>query len=150
VHLLGLKMVRGCSVLALLAVVLGGCSGGTDLLTYLTPGKIPEAPPLVPALYPDRYRTQIVDFMRTSLNNPGKVKDAFVGEPALKPVSGTSLYVTCVRYNPRNNSNQYEGNQAKLVIFLNGQISQFLPENPEMCSGLAYQRFPELESMGPP
>ena len=149
-RVLGLKMGRFWPVLVLLAAALGGCSGGTDVLAYLTPGKVPEPPPLVPTLYPDRYKTQIVNFMRTSLSNPGKVKDAFVGDPAIKPVSGTPLYVTCVRYNPRNNRNEYEGNQSNLVVFLGGQLSQFLPGNPELCSGLAYQRFPELESMGPP
>ena len=38
-----------------------------DVLTYLTPGRVPEPPPLVPTRYPDRYRTQVVDFMRTYL-----------------------------------------------------------------------------------
>ena len=147
----GSNMTRGWPALAVVAVVLGGCSGsGPDVKTYLTPGRVPEPPPIVPTLYPDRYRIQLVDFMRTYLSNPGKVKDAFIGEPALKAVGGTPLYVTCVRYNSRNNANQYEGNQSNLVIFLNGQLSQFLPGNPEMCGGLAYQRYPELETMGPP
>jgi hypothetical protein len=119
-------------------------------MTYLTPGRVPEPPPLVPTRYPERYKTQIAEFMRNSLSNPGKVKDAFVGEPALKPVAGAPLYVTCVRYNPRDNRNQYEGNQTNLVIFLDGKLSQFLPENPAMCGGLVYQRYPELESLGPP
>ena len=89
-------------------------------MTYLTPGKVPDPPPLEPTRYPDRYQSQVADFMRTYLSNPGKVKDAFIGEPALKPVGGTPHYVTCVRYNPRNNANQYEGNQSNLVIFLGG------------------------------
>jgi hypothetical protein len=85
------------------------------------------------------------------LSNPGKVKDAFVGEPALKPVAGSQpLYITCIRYNPRDAINQYQGNQTNLVIFLDGHMSQFLPGKPDMCAGLAYQRYPELESLGPP
>jgi hypothetical protein len=149
---LQLNRVRLWSVLGVLAVVLGGCSGsGPDLMTYLTPGRVPEPPPLVPTRYPERYKTQIADFMRSNLSNPGKVKDAFIGEPALKPVGGSQpLYVTCVRYNPRDSSNHYEGNQAKLVIFLDGKLSQILPENPDICRGLVYQRYSELESLGPP
>ena len=147
----GSNRTRGWPALAVAAVVLGGCSGsGPDVKTYLIPGRVPEPPPLLPTRYPDRYRAQVVDFMRTYLSNPGKVKDAFIGEPVLKPVGGTPLYVTCVRYNSRNNANQYEGNQSNLVIFLNGQLSQFLPGNSELCGGLAYQRYPELETMGPP
>ena len=146
-----LQAMRFWSVLAMLAVVLAGCSGGgPSALTYLTPGKVPEPPPIVPTRYPDRYKTQIADFMRTDLSNPGKVKDAFIGEPALKPVGGQSLYVTCVRYNARNNTNQYLGNETRLVIFLDGMLSQILPENADMCRGLVYQRYPELESLGPP
>jgi hypothetical protein len=144
--------VRLWAVVGALAVVLGGCSGGgADLMTYLTPGRVPEPPPLVPTRYPERYKTQIADFMRSNLSNPGKVKDAFIGEPSLKPVGGAQpLYVTCVRYNPRDSTNQYEGNQTKLVIFLDGKLSQILPENPDMCRGLVYQRYPELEALGPP
>ena len=144
-------MTRVWPALAVVAVVLGGCSGsGPGVMAYLTPGRVPDPPPVVPTRYPDRYRTQVLDFMRTYLSNPGKVKDAFIGEPALKPVGGTPLYVTCVRYNARNNANQYEGNQSNLVVFLSGKLSQFLPGNPDMCSGLVYQRYPELESLGPP
>lgn len=157
--MLGLKFVRSWPVLAMLALALAGCSGGSsgsssspDLLTYLTPGKVPEPPPVVPTRYPDRYKVQIINLMRTSLDNPGKVKDAFIAEPAIKPVAGSPqpLYVTCVRYNPRDNGNQYQGNQSKLVIFLDGQISQYLPGDAGICGGLVYQRFPELEALGPP
>jgi hypothetical protein len=149
---LELNRVRFWSVLAALAVALGGCSGGgSDLLTYLTPGKVPEPPPLVPARYPERYKTQIADFMRTDLSNLGRVKDAFIGEPALKPVGGPQpLYVTCIRYSPRVSGNQNEGSQTKFVIFLDGKLSQILPDNPDMCRGLVYQRYPELEALAPP
>ena len=150
-HVFELQVVRFWSVVAVLAVVLGGCSGSSpDVLSYLTPGKVPEPPPIVPNRYPERYKTQIADFMRTDLSNPGKVKDAFIGEPALKPVQGQPLYVTCVRYNPRNNRNQYLGNETRLVIFLDGMLSQILPEDADLCRGLVYQRYLELESLGPP
>jgi hypothetical protein len=133
----GLNIVRFWPVLALLAVALAGC-GGT-----------PEPPALVPTRYPDKYKSQIAEFMRTYLGNPTKVKDAFIGEPALKPVGGASLYVTCVRYNPRDSGNQYGGNKTNLAIFLGGSLSQFLPEDPELCRGLVYVRYPEIESMVP-
>jgi hypothetical protein len=129
--------------------VLSGCS--VPSLSDFVPGKVREPPPIVPARYPDNYKTKVADFMRGYLSNPGKVKDAFIGEPVIKPVpESPPLYVTCVRYNPRDNKNQYEGNQTNLVIFLDGKLSQFLPEKPEMCSGLVYQRYPELEALGPP
>ena len=99
--------------------------------------------------YPEKYRMQVADFMRTYLDNPTKVKDAFIGEPVVKPVGGTPLYVTCVRYNPRDSKNQYEGGKTNLAVFLGGKLSQFLPGDPELCNGLAYTRYPEIESMVP-
>jgi hypothetical protein len=133
-----LNIVRLWPVLALLAAALAGCGG-----------KAPEPPPLVPTAYPAKYRAEIADFMRTYLANPTKVKDAFIGEPAVKPVLGASLYVTCVRYNPRDSKNQYEGNKTNLAVFLGGNLSQFLPEDPELCRGLVYARYPDIESMVP-
>ena len=143
-------MTRLRLVWTLLALVLAACASDVGVLTYLTPGKVPEPPPIVPTRYPERYRSDIADYMRTSLDNPGKVKDAFVGQPALKPVSGTQLYVTCVRYNPRNNANQYLGQRTDLVIFLDGKPNQVLPGDANLCGGLNYQRYPELEALGPP
>jgi hypothetical protein len=67
----------------------------------------------------------------------------------LKPVAGQPHYVTCVRYNPRDSANRYEGERTNFVVFLGGNIAQFLPGDPEMCSGLSYQRYPEIESMVP-
>jgi hypothetical protein len=146
-YVLGLNRVRFRSVPALLAVVLGGCTAGS--LTGVSFSRAPEPPPLVPVAYPEKYRVQIADFMRTYLHNPTKVKDAFIGEPVVKPVGGTPLYVTCVRYNPRDSKNQYEGGKTNLAVFLGGKLSQFLPGDPELCSGLTYARSPEIEAMVP-
>ena len=141
------------------AALLAGCSGDSapksspvaspSLLDYVTPGKVIETP-MVPALYPDQYKVQIANFMRTWLENAGKVKDAFVAQPVLRPMSGTQLYVTCVRYNSRTNGGQYIGDRTNLVIFLNGSISQFVENDPAICGSLSYQRYPELEKLGPP
>jgi hypothetical protein len=135
-----LDVCRG--TVLLLALALAGCE-------YLTPGKVPEPPPLNPTLYPAKYKSDIADFMRTYLNNPTKVKDAMIGQPVLKPVAGQPHYVTCVRYNPRDSANRYEGEHTNFVVFLGGKIAQFLPADPEVCSGLSYQRYPEIESMVP-
>jgi hypothetical protein len=46
--------------------------------------------------------------------------------------------------------NQPTGSETKLAIFLGGQLMQYLPGDPQVCAGLAYQRFPELEALAPP
>ena len=143
---------------AALAGTLLGCSGGgseggteTKFIDYITPGKAPEPEKVDPTRFPARYRTDIVDFMRPTLENPGKVKDAYIAEPVLRPVAGKQpIYVTCVRFNSRDNANVYFGERTRMVLFLTGRISQVLPEDPQICRGLSYQRYPELEQMGPP
>jgi hypothetical protein len=98
---------------------------------------------------PKNYRQQIVDFMRLNLVDPVKVRDAYISEPALKPVGGSPHYVSCVRYNPRDGSGRYEGNTERMALFLGGRLNQFLPATPEACQGAMYQRFPEAEVMVP-
>jgi hypothetical protein len=54
-----------------------------------------------------------------------------------------------VRYNARNFENKYEGNKEKLAIFIDGKMNQFIDSDPQICPGLAYQRYPEIENMVP-
>jgi hypothetical protein len=130
---------RGCAVIALLALALAGCS------TFGSK----EQPAADPNIFPSRYRADVSGFLRTYLNNPRGVRDAYITEPALKQISGTTRYVSCVRYNARDVKNQYQGNEEKLVIFWAGGLNQFLPSQPELCAGAAYQRFPEAEVLVP-
>jgi hypothetical protein len=146
--LLGRKAVCIGPALALVAAVLGGCSG-SDSPSPFAFGKVNDPPPPDPKLFPAQYKTEIAEFMRTYLNNPTKVKDALVGQPVLKTVAGQPQYVTCVRYNARDSKNQYEGSKTNLAIFLGGRLNQFLDGRPDLCADLAYQRYPEIESMVP-
>ena len=136
----GLNMHRGASMAALLALALGGCSGF---------GTSKPPPPMEPNVYPAKYRSEVADFLRSYLNNPAKVRDAFISEPALKPFGGGTHYISCVRYNPRDAGNRYTGNEDRVAEFLGGRLNQFLPGNPELCANAVYQRFPEAESLVP-
>ena len=146
--LLGRIPGRFVLLVILLGAALGGCSS-SDSGSSFGFGKAPEPKPLDPKQFPDKYRTELADFLRLYLTNPTKVKDAFVGQPVLKPVNGNPQYITCVRYTARDTSNQYTAPETKLVIFLGGRVNQLLPDDPAMCTGLAYQRFPEIENMVP-
>jgi hypothetical protein len=140
---------RGFALVAVLLVAawLGDCSGPS--LSDFSFGREKTPPQVDPNLFPAEYKPELAAFMRTYLANPTQVRDAYVGTPALKPVAGTTRYVTCVRYNPRDSANKYEGNTQNTAIFLAGKLNQFLPGDPQLCTGLAYQRFPEIESMVP-
>jgi hypothetical protein len=132
-------MDRRWPVLALIALALAGCS-------YFDPRKVPDPPPLDPGLYPAKYKSDVADFMRSHLRNAAR--DAYIGDPVLKPISGIPHYVTCVRYNLRGTNNTDAGNESKYIIFLGGHLNQVLPGGPEQCSGLNYQRYPEIEFKG--
>jgi hypothetical protein len=132
--------------MVLVAMALAGCSGSAPTLGF---GKSEPPPPTDPNVFPAKYRAEVVGFMRTWLNNPSKVKDAFISEPVLRPVAGTPHYIACVRYNPRNTDNRYEGPQQRVAIFLGGRLNQFVADDPQMCAGLSYQRYPELEAIAP-
>src|SRR4051812_24862467 len=131
----------------LLAAWLGACSGSS--VSDFSFGKTKTEPPAEPAKFPDDYKPEIASFMRTYLQNPSKVRDAYIATPVLKPVGRVQQYITCLRYNPRDSANKYEGNQQNVVIFLSGRLNQFLPDDPQMCAGLTYQRYPEIENMVP-
>ena len=48
------------------------------------------------------YRADIVAFMRTYLNDPTGVRDAFISEPALRTLESADRYTVCLRYTARN------------------------------------------------
>jgi len=134
-------------VLALIAGLLAGCSGESKVLDYITPGKVPDPPALEPGLFPANYKAEIINFLRGSLTT--RVKDAYIGQPVLRPMDKVQQYVTCVRYSSLDEKNQPAGSETKLAVFPGGRLMQFIPGDPQICAGLAYQRFPELESLGP-
>jgi hypothetical protein len=140
--------VTAWALLGLFAATLGACSG-TSLEGFAF-GKAPPPPPAPdPTTYPANYREQVAGFMRGYLSNPRKVKDAYISDPALKPVAGTPHYVSCVRYNPQDLANQYEGQQIREAVFLSGNLIQFMEPEGDVCKGVAFQRFPAVETMVP-
>lgn len=121
-------------------LVLGGCGsiGGSK-----------PPPPTDPNVLPKDYKQTVADFMRVFLEDPVKIRDAYISEPMLKPVGGSTHYVICVRFNPRDSSGQYQGNTERMALFLGGRLNQFLPVTAEACQGAVYQRFPEAEVLVP-
>jgi hypothetical protein len=141
-RLSGLKGHRIRAALAALVLALGGCTG-------IGMGRSAAPPPADPNVLPQNYKERVAAFMRVYLDNPVRVRDAYISEPMLRPVGGATHYVSCVRYNPRNTQGQYEGNTERVALFLGGRLNQFLPASPELCGGVAYQRFPEAEVLVP-
>lgn len=96
---------------------------------------------------PGNYRSDIVAAMRTYLNDPSNVRDAYVSEPALKDFGGGTRYLSCVRYNAKKSNGQYAGSKDSAVAFRSGRLDRIVDSAREQCKDAAYVRFPELEQM---
>lgn len=101
-----------------------------------------------PQVFPANYRSDILSFMRTYLNNPSQVRDAAVTEPTQRSIGGRQRYVTCLRYNARDSAGRYTGASDRLAVFFEGRFDQLIERAAEHCSGAAYMPFPELERLG--
>jgi hypothetical protein len=79
---------------------------------------------------------------------PTGIRDAFIAEPALKPVEGnTNRYVACVRFTPKDENGQYSGSKELAGIYHAGQLMHLISATPELCRGAPYQPFPELQKL---
>jgi hypothetical protein len=104
------------------------------------------------AILPENYKPEIVAFMRTYLNNPANVRDAFITEPAIRQVGPRSQYSVCVRYNAKNSDGRYIGAKDGLAVFDRGRFDRMIDQFPKgtanPCVEAAdYKPFPELEAL---
>jgi len=147
-------MVRHANILASVAALaraLRRAAGGPLLASMLAGcttfgGKSADAPVEV-NVPPANYRAMLLEFLRNNLADPVGVRDAYISEPALKPVGADSRYVVCVRFNAKDEYGQYRGSKDRVAIFFAGKLNQFVPATSEQCGNAAYQRFPELEAL---
>src|SRR5215467_356201 len=98
-------------------------------------------------VYPDNYRTDLLAALHTYVSDPTNIRDAYVSEPAIRPVGLQNRYAACVRFNARNSDGRYVGSRDVLAVFTTGRFDQFVdasagPANPssqasaikELCS----------------
>jgi hypothetical protein len=123
------------------AAVLVGC--GTDHAREMRDERA--------SIFPDNYRAELVAFMRTYLNDPTNVRDAYIAEPTMKPFGPRDQYVVCVRYNAKNTDGRYMGSKDGMALFDGGRldhmIDQFNDKVINRCVDADYKRFPELEAL---
>ncbi len=97
---------------------------------------------------PENYRAEILAFLRTYLNDPTRIRNASISEPALRPTGrDEQRYGVCVRFNARKPEGQYEGVRERIVFFLAGKLDTMTEARRDQCTGAAYQPFPELEAL---
>ena len=100
-----------------------------------------------PNVAPVNYKTEILAYMRTYLNDPTGVREAYISEPALISVGGTQRYVSCLRFNAKNSVGKYEGSKDRVVAFLSGRFDTLALARGEQCKDANWQPFPELEKL---
>ncbi len=122
---------------AALVVALSGC------MTASNETKVDEN------AFPANYKTEVIYVVPNFIAFPTKIRDASISEPALTSVGGVTRYASCVRFTPRVNDTQYGAPEVRIVYFVQGNITQFIPANKAQCGAAAYKPFPELEKICP-
>jgi hypothetical protein len=132
--------MRGLMILVLLAV--GGCS--TDLGPSQSEIKAQWEAQNV---YPKEYRGDILDYLRTYLNDPSRIRSGAVSPPVRKNVGRGERYVACVRYNARGSDGKYDGVKTGAAIYVSGKLDRFLDRPDDArgyCQDAKFAPFPEL------
>jgi hypothetical protein len=124
--------------IALLSAAVAGCSGDFS-------AKPQQAAPATDLnAYPQNYRKQIAVYVSLALSDRADFRGARISQPVLMPVGGaTPRYVVCLQFNRKSEI------KDKVVIYLSGEIAQFIDATPDQCSNSPYQPFAELEQLVP-
>jgi hypothetical protein len=138
---LGISAKRAATLL--LPLLLAACAGdGQNSITYTDDRGVANQP------FPSNYRAEVLSFMKTYLNNPVGVKEAFMAEPVQRTVGGRLRYVSCVRYNARDTtSSNYLGVRERALLYVDARLDRVVEDASEVCSGAAYAPYPELEKL---
>ena len=123
--------------------MLAACAGGEDreAAFNIDNGSGANQP------FPTNYRTELLAFMRTYLNNPVGVHDAVMAEPVQRTVGGRLRYVSCLRFATRESDGTYREPRERAVLFVNGRLDRVAENAAELCAGVAYAPFPDLQKL---
>lgn len=132
---------RAAILLAALSVAGCAWTGGNDNLSYTADRGVESQP------FPANYRSELLAFLRTYLNDPRGVREAGIAEPAQKTVGGRLRYVVCVRFNARGTDGGYKGVKTRGAMYIDGRFDRMIEEAGELCEGATYAPFPEMEKL---
>jgi hypothetical protein len=131
------------AAILLLPAVLAACAGSDEGrgISFTDDRGVANQP------FPTNYRSEIVSFMRTYLNNPVGVRDAAMAEPVQRVVGGRLRYVYCLRFTARDSGGNYLESRERAIQFVDGRLDRIVENAGEPCAGAVYAAFPELEKM---
>lgn len=127
----------------LLPLALAACAGGEDRdpVVNIDNGNGANQP------FPANYRSELLAFMKTYLNNPVGVHDAAMAEPVQRTVGGRVRYVSCLRFSPRESDGTYREPRERAILYVNGRLDRIADNTGEVCAGAVYAPFPDLEKL---
>ena len=133
---------RFAAILAL-PMALAACAGSDEgrSITYTDDRGVANQP------FPNNYKSEILSFMKTYLNNPVGVRDAAMAEPVQRVVDGRLRYVTCLRFTARDTEGNYREPRERAILFVDGRLDRLVENAGEPCAGAVYAPFPDLEKM---
>jgi hypothetical protein len=131
------------AAILLLPIALAACASSDESksITFTDDRGVANQP------FPNNYRTEILAFMKTYLNNPVGVRDAVMAEPVQRTIGGRLRYVVCLRYTPREADGSYREPRERAVLFVDSRLDRVVENASEPCAGLAYAPFPDLEKL---
>ncbi|WP_315831799.1 hypothetical protein [Bradyrhizobium prioriisuperbiae] len=130
---------RTAAVVGMALAATACASGGDETAPYSGGSALAVQP------YPATYRADLLAFMRTYLNDPRSVRDAAIAEPVQRDVGGKQRYVACVRYSASGQGDAGAGERA--VLYLDGRLERLIEKGRELCVGVTYTPFPEMEKL---
>ena len=97
--------------------------------------------------FPNNYKSEIVSFMRTYLNNPVGVRGAVMAEPVQRVVGGRLRYVSCLRFSARDSDGNYREPRERAILYVDGRLDRIIENASDPCAGAVYAPYPDLEKM---
>ena len=131
------------AAILLLPVALSACAASDEgrPVTFTDDRGVANQP------YPVNFRTEVLAFMRSYLNNPAGIHEASMAEPVQRVVGGRLRYVVCLRFSPRESDGSYREPRERAVLFVDGRLDRLIENAGEPCAGAAYAPFPEMEKL---
>jgi hypothetical protein len=131
------------AAILLLPIALAACASSDEgkSISYTDDRGVANQP------YPNNYRTELLSFMKTYLNNPVGVHDGAMADPVQRTVGGRLRYVSCLRFSPRESDGSYREPRERAVIYVDGRLDRVAENASDACAGAVYAPFPELEKM---
>jgi hypothetical protein len=131
------------AAILLLPMALATCAGSDEgrSITYTDDRGVANQP------FPNNYKSEILSFMKTYLNNPIGVRDAAMAEPVQRVVGGRLRYVSCLRFTARDTGGNYREPRERAILYVDGRLDHIVENASEPCAGAVYAPFPDLEKM---